>query len=91
VPERAQERERHAAADERARPPREQVLDQRDLVGDLGAAEHGDQRARGRLEDAPSASSSRSMSRAAAAGWRWRVMASIEAWARCAAAKASLT
>ena len=52
VTERAQEREGHAAADDERVDLREQVLDERDLVGDLGAAEHGDQRPRRGLEDA---------------------------------------
>ena len=51
--ERAQEREGHAAADhQRVDDLADQVLDERHLVGDLGAAQHGHQRPLGRLEDA---------------------------------------
>ena len=69
----------------------QQVLDQGELVGDLGAAQHGPDGRSGRSKIRPRASSSRAMSRPAAAGCRRRVMAAIEACARWAAAKASST
>jgi hypothetical protein len=52
VAQRAQEGEGHAAADEQAVHLADQVLDERDLVRDLGAAEHGHQRPLRRFEDA---------------------------------------
>ena len=51
--QRAQEREGHAAADHERVDLADQVLDERDLVRDLGAAEHGHQRPLRRLEDPP--------------------------------------
>ena len=47
-----EEREAHRAADQDRVGDLQEAVDDGDLVGDLGAADHGDQRARGVLEDA---------------------------------------
>ena len=70
----------------------EQVLDDFDLVGDLGAAEDGDAGVLGIAWcTCRGTSSSFSISRPAAAGLRKAMMPSVEAWARWAVPKASLT
>ncbi len=51
MPQRAKERERHAAADQEPVDALQQVLDEGELVGDLGAAEHRHQRSFGPVED----------------------------------------
>ena len=48
-------REAHRAADQQRVGDVEEAVDQRDLVGDLGAAEHHHERALGRLDDASAA------------------------------------
>ena len=50
--ERAQEREGHATADDERVDAREKILDEGNLVPNLGAAEHGHQWPVGRFEDA---------------------------------------
>ena len=90
--ERPEEREGHAAADQERVDALEQVLDQRELVGDLGPAQDRDERA------APGASRMRPSAvqlllHQEAGRRRLQVLrdAAIEAWARCAAANASFT
>ncbi len=53
MPEGDEKRIGHAAADEDGVDPREQMLDEAELVGDLGAAQHGHEGTLGALEDAP--------------------------------------
>ena len=84
-------REAHRAADQDRVGQLEEALDHAELVGHLGAAEDGDQRPRRVRED----SVELGRPRARAAGRRrrgtWWVTPSVEAWARWAAPKASLT
>ena len=90
-PLRLQEGVRHAAADEQRVDLRQQVLDHADLVGHLGAAEDRDERPRrvraapGRGRRAPSPSAGRRPRAGSCA------TPSVEACARCAVPKASLT
>ena len=88
----AQERVRHRAADQQRVHALEQAADDLDLVRDLGAAEDRDERPL-RRRRAPC----RGTRPRAAAGTRRRArgrsgtMPTVEAWARCAVPKASLT
>ena len=89
---RLEEGVRHAAADDQSIHLVHQVLDDADLVADFGAAENRDERL---FADAaapcPDIRSSFSISSPAADFCTNCVMPTVEAWARCAVPKASLT
>ncbi len=82
----------HAAADDEDVDFAEQVLDDSDFVADLGATENRDERMLRVLQDATQdIASSFSMSRPAADFCTNLVMPTVDAWARWAVPKASLT
>ena len=81
----------HGAANNQGVDFVQQVLDDGDLVADFGAAEDGDKGLFGVVQVLPRYSSSFSMSRPAADFWTNLVTPTVEAWARCAEPKASLT
>jgi hypothetical protein len=83
------EGEGHAAADDELVGFLEEVVDEGDLVRDLGAAEDGQQRALRVSSTAAKALSSASMRKPAA--FSFRLTPTIELCARCAVPNASLT
>ena len=89
---REQERERHRAADRAPVAPVEQRVDHAELVAHLGAAEHGDERARDGVVEQPREHLDLAV---AAAGppacGRTRGGPTIDACARCDAPNASFT
>ena len=88
---RGQKRVGHPAADHERVDAREQVVEHADFIGDLRAADRADERLRRVHRSAwSSAASSASIKKPAYAG-RSRATPSVEACARCAVPKASLT
>ena len=88
---RGEEREAHAAADDERVDDVEQGVDHAELVGHLGAAEHGDERPLRVARAGPSSTSTSFASSRPAAEGSVRGGPTIEAWARCEAPNASFT